>query len=178
LRFGIESHDPLDTAAEASTDRRRTAESQVWRHVKDKNAQTRERPVMASRHSVLVVDDESAYVESVKDLLRQQYRVLGTTDPLEALRILEEQEVHIILTDQRMPNMSGIDLLRLVRDKHPGTIRLITSALFGPDGLRRSCNVGKNEENLFRYVGKTCPDDLMIALQRAVEEYELRAGRR
>ncbi len=63
---------------------------------------------MAIRHTLLVVDDESSYVESVKDLLRPQYRVFGTTDPFEALRLLDEQEVHVVLTDQRMPKMSGI----------------------------------------------------------------------
>ncbi len=130
---------------------------------------------MASKHTILVVDDESSYVESVRDLLRQQYRVLGTTDPLEALRILEEHEVHIVLAEQRMPGMSGLELLRLVRDKHPSVIRLITSSLFGPEGLRTGCQVGKNEEDLFHYVVKVGAEDLIIAMQQAVEEYELRA---
>ena len=133
---------------------------------------------MAPRHTILVVDDESSYVESVIDLLRHQYRVLGTTDPLEALRILDEQEVHIVLADQRMPGMAGIELLRQVRDRHPEVIRLITSALYGPDGLRILCNVGKDEEDLFRYVLKTSPDDLVIAMQQAVEEYERQADQR
>ena len=81
-------------------------------------------------------------------------------------------------TDQRMPSMSGIELLRQVKDKHPEVIRLITSATFGPEWLRTSCNVGKDEADLFRYVGKTSPEDLMIAIQRAVELYELQADRR
>ena len=130
---------------------------------------------MASRHTILVVDDESSYVGSVIDLLRHQYRVLGTTDPLEALRILEEQEVHIVLTDQRMPGISGLELLRLVRDKHPRAIRLITSSLYGPEGLRTWCHVGKNEADLFHYVVKVGAENLIIAIQQAVEEYELRA---
>ena len=133
---------------------------------------------MAFRHTILVVDDESSYVESVKDLLRRQYRIFGTTDPFEALSILDEREVHIVLADQRMPKMSGIELLRRVRDKHPETIRVITSALYGPEELRISCNVGKDEEDLFRYVGKPSPEDLVIAMQEAVEEYERQADRR
>ena len=133
---------------------------------------------MASRHTILVVDDEPSYVESVIDLLRHQYRVLGTTDPSEALSILDQQAVHTLLVDQRMPKMSGIELLRQVRVKHPQVIRLITSAMFGPEGLRISCNVGNDEGDLFRYVGKTSPEDLMIAVQRAVEEYEHQADQR
>ena len=132
---------------------------------------------MAIRHTLLVVDDESSYVESVKDLLRRQYRVFGTTDPLETLRLLDEQEIHIVLADQRMPKMSGIELLRRVRDKHPEAIRIITSALYGPEALRISCNLGKDEEDLFRYVGKPSPEVLMIAMQEAVEEYERQADR-
>jgi PleD family two-component response regulator len=135
-------------------------------------------PLMSLKHTILIVDDESSYVESVRELLRAKYRVLGTTDPLEALRILEEQEVHIVLADQRMPGMSGLELLRLVRDKHPSVIRLITSSLFGPEGLRTWCHVGKNEEDLFHYVVKVGAEDLIIAIQQAVEEYELRADQR
>ena len=133
---------------------------------------------MTPRHTILVVDDESSYVASVTDLLRHQYRVLGTTEPLEALRILDEQEVHIVLADQRMPGMAGLELLRQVKDRHPEVIRLITSALYGPEGLRRLWNVGKDEEDLFHYVLKTSPDDLVIAMQQAVEEYERRADQR
>jgi DNA-binding NtrC family response regulator len=133
---------------------------------------------MASKHTILVVDDESDYVESVIALLRRRYQVSGTTDPLEALRILDEQEVHIVLADQRMPGMAGTELLRQVRDRHPEVIRLITSSLYGPEGLRIWCNVGKDEEDLFRYVGKTSPEDLMIVMQQAVDEYERRADRR
>jgi CheY-like chemotaxis protein len=138
----------------------------------DENAKSRECPPMTPRHTILVVDDESSYVESVLDLLRYRYRVLGTTDPLEALRILDEQEIHIVLADQRMPVMSGIELLRQVKVRHPEVIRLITSSLYGPEGLRIWCNVGKDEEDLFRYVGKTSPEDLMIAMQQAADEYE------
>ncbi len=133
---------------------------------------------MTPRHTILVVDDESDYVESVKVLLHRQYRVLGTTEPLEALRILDEQEVHIVLADQRMPGMAGIELLRQVKDRHPEAIRLITSALYGPEALRRLWNVGKDEEDLFHYVLKTSPDDLVIAMQQAVEEYERRGDQR
>ena len=52
------------------------------------------------------------------------------------------------------------------------------SALFGPEGLRTSCNLGKDEEDLFRYVLKTSPDDLVIVMQQAVEDYERQADQR
>ena len=77
-----------------------------------------------------------------------------------------------------MPGMQGIELLRRVKDRHPEVIRLITSAQYGPEGLRRYCTVGKDEEDLFHYVLKTDPHDLIVATQQAADEYERQADER
>jgi CheY-like chemotaxis protein len=131
---------------------------------------------MSRKHTVLVVDDEVGYIESVHDLLRLDYEVYGTTDPLEALRMLEVTAIHIVLADQRMPVMSGINLLRHVREKHPETVRLLTCALYGAEAIRAVYRLGKDEEDLFRYVDKGSPDDLMAAIQQAAAQYQMQAG--
>src|SRR5215208_6522306 len=78
-----------------------------------------------SRHTILVVDDEPDVVKSVKDLLRLEYRVLGATSPEEGLELMRREQVHIVMTDQRMPGMSGVELLKQVRGYHPDATRLL-----------------------------------------------------
>ena len=80
---------------------------------------------MSRRHTILVVDDEADVVQSVQDLLRLDYRVLGATRASDGIRILKEQEVHIVMTDQRMPEMTGVEFLRQVRGDYPDAIRLL-----------------------------------------------------
>ncbi|HEV3204398.1 MAG TPA: response regulator, partial [Gemmataceae bacterium] len=80
---------------------------------------------MAPLHTILVVDDEADVVASIQDLLRLDFHVLGATRAHDGLRILNEQHVHVILSDQRMPGMSGVELLRRVREEHPEITRLL-----------------------------------------------------
>ena len=80
---------------------------------------------MAPRHTLLVVDDEPDVVQSVQDLLRRQFRVLGATQADEGLRLLREQEVHVVMSDQRMPGTSGVEFLARVRAERPDVVRLL-----------------------------------------------------
>src|SRR6266849_5658392 len=80
---------------------------------------------MTLRHTVLVVDDEADVVQSVQDLLRLDYRVLGATRAQEALKLAQEEEVHIVMTDQRMPEMTGVEFLRRIRGEHHDAVRLL-----------------------------------------------------
>src|SRR6185436_19435930 len=72
-----------------------------------------------SRHCLLVVDDEADLVQSVKDLLRFDYRVLGTTRATEGLKIMEQEQVHVVMTDQRMPEMTGVEFLKSLGASYP-----------------------------------------------------------
>src|SRR5262249_52989997 len=80
---------------------------------------------MPRRHTLLVVDDEPDVVQSVQDLLRLDYRVLGATSAAHGMSLLEAQEIHIVMTDQRMPGISGVEFLRRVRGDYPEAIRLL-----------------------------------------------------
>src|SRR5262245_63553828 len=83
--------------------------------------------VMNRTHVLLVVDDDRDFVQSVKDLLRFEYRILGAHSGPEALAILEKEHVDIVLSDQRMPGMTGLELLRQIREKYPLVVRLLLS---------------------------------------------------
>src|SRR5215467_10114970 len=70
----------------------------------------------AQKHCLLVVDDEPDLVQSVKDLLRFDYRVLVATRAAEGLQIMQREKVHLVMSDQRMPEMTGVEFLTHLRD--------------------------------------------------------------
>jgi len=130
---------------------------------------------MSRRHTLLVVDDEPDVVQSVQDLLRLDYRVLGATRAKEGLRILQEQEVHLVMTDQRMPEMTGVEFLGHVRGGHPEAIRLLFTGYADIKAVIDAINQG----NVYRYITKPWdPDDLQIVIRQAAEQYDLLVERK
>jgi signal transduction histidine kinase len=130
---------------------------------------------MSRRHTLLVVDDEPDVVQSVQDLLRLDYRVLGATRAKEGLRILREQEVHLVMTDQRMPEMTGVEFLGHVRGDHPEAIRLLFTGYADIKAVIDAINQG----NVYRYITKPWdPDDLQIVIRQAAEQYDLLVERK
>ena len=71
------------------------------------------------KYTLLIVDDEPDVCDSVHDLLRREFRVLKAHSGQEGFRLMQEEEVHIIMTDQRMPQVSGVELLTRVKAKNP-----------------------------------------------------------
>ena len=122
------------------------------------------------RHTILVVDDEPDVVKSVKDLLRLDYRVLGTTRADEAIEILAREEVHIVMSDQRMPEMTGVELLHKVRGQHPDAVRLLFTGYADIRAVIDAINKG----NVYRYISKPWdPDELASVIREACERYDL-----
>lgn len=122
------------------------------------------------RHTVLVVDDEADVVSSVKDLLRLDYKVLGATKVSDALSLLEKEPVDVVMTDQRMPETNGVELLKQVRVKYPDAVRL----LFTGYADIRAVVDAINEGNVYRYITKPWdPDELMAVLREACDRHDL-----
>jgi signal transduction histidine kinase len=125
---------------------------------------------MAARHTILVVDDEPDVVKSVKDLLRLDYRVLGATSASEGLRLLQSEEVHIVMTDQRMPEMTGVEFLSQVRGDTPEAIRLLFTGYADIKAVIDAINQG----NVYRYISKPWdPDELQSIIREAGQRYDL-----
>jgi signal transduction histidine kinase len=125
---------------------------------------------MVQRHTLLVVDDEPDVVQSLQDLLRLEYRVLGATRAREGLRLLHEQPVHVVMTDQRMPEISGVDFLRSVRRDCPEAIRLLFTGYADIKAVIDAINEG----HVYRYITKPWdPDELLTILRQAGEQYDL-----
>ncbi len=125
---------------------------------------------MVQRHTLLVVDDEPDVVQSLQDLLRLEYRVLGATRARDGLRLLHEQPVNIVMTDQRMPEISGVDFLRSVRRDRPEAIRLLFTGYADIKAVIDAINEG----HVYRYITKPWdPDELLTILRQAGEQYDL-----
>jgi signal transduction histidine kinase len=123
-----------------------------------------------AKHTVLVLDDEPDVVRSVQDLLRLDYKVLGATSVEEAMKIMDEHDVHVVMTDQRMPGTSGVEFLSKVRSKHPEAIRLLFTGYADIRAVIDAINRGK----VYRYINKPWdPDELQAIIREAVDRYDL-----
>ena len=124
-----------------------------------------------NQHTVLCVDDEENILHSIKRLLRKEgYRLLTALSGIEALKILEENDVHLVLSDQRMPQMSGTEFLAEVKEKYPDVIRIILTGYTEVDSITESINKG----NIYKFFLKPWNDQhLKLEIGKALEQYEL-----
>jgi signal transduction histidine kinase len=124
-----------------------------------------------SRPKLLVVDDESEVLLSVYDLLRLQYQVLTRQSGTLALEVLAATpDIAVILSDQRMPGMTGVEVLHKARLVRPETTRL----LFTAHADIRAVIDAINEGHVFRYITKPWePQEFEAVIRQAVERYDL-----
>ena len=124
-----------------------------------------------SRPKVLVVDDEPEVLRSIHNLLRIDYHVVTTESGFQALNVLrEDPEISVILSDQRMPGMSGVEVLHQAQAIRPETTRL----LFTAHSDIRAVIDAINQGHVFRYIAKPWePDELEAVIHQAVERRDL-----
>ncbi len=120
---------------------------------------------------ILVVDDEEAILETMTFTFRDSYEVLTSNNARRALEILDEAApVAVVITDQRMPSMSGVEFLAQVLDKHPETVRIMLTGFADVDATVAAINAGK----VYAYVNKPWePDELKQIVMRGVEHHRL-----
>jgi len=122
-----------------------------------------------AKHCLLVVDDEPSVSDSVHDLLRLEFRVLRARNAEEAYRVMQEDEVHVVMTDQRMPRISGVEMLRNMRLRHPHAVRILYTGYADIESVITAINHGR----VFRFLRKPWrPEDLEEAVREAAAEYQ------
>jgi response regulator RpfG family c-di-GMP phosphodiesterase len=122
-----------------------------------------------TRHCLLVVDDEPNVCESVHDLLRREFRVLKAHSADEGYRIMLEEEVHIVMSDQRMPQISGVELLTKVKARHPQAIRMLFTGFADLESVIAAINQG----HIYQFLKKPWqPEELLMAVRQAAMEYD------
>ncbi len=120
--------------------------------------------------ALLVIDDEPNMTRALKRLLRRDgYRVLTINDPREAFDLLAMNDVHVILSDQRMPEMTGTELLSRIKDLYPDVVRIILSGYTELKTITEAVNKGW----IYKFVTKPWDDDeLRAQIREAFERYQ------
>lgn len=123
------------------------------------------------KRTVLCVDDEQNILNSLKRLLRKEgYRLLTASSGSEGLALLAENEVHLVMSDQRMPGMNGTEFLARVKESYPEIIRIILTGYTEVDAITESINRG----HIYKFFLKPWNDEnLKLEIQKALEQYDL-----
>lgn len=122
------------------------------------------------KHTILCVDDEADNVDALERLFRTKYKVLKATSGSDALKILDKNRVTLIISDQRMPKMTGVEFLTKSLTTHPDAIRILLTGYADIEVVIEAINSGQ----IYRYVNKPWdPVDLVNTVDKAVERYEL-----
>jgi signal transduction histidine kinase len=128
-------------------------------------------PEETGKPILVIVDDEADVLRSVQNLLRLDYQVVTFQHGADAIKFLEKTpRVHVILSDQRMPGMSGVEVLKQAMAIRPETTRLLFTAYADIRAVVDAINQG----NVFRYLAKPCdPELLTVVVRQAVEHHDL-----
>lgn len=117
---------------------------------------------------LLLVDDEANVIQALKRLFRKEaIAILSATSAKQALEILEERPVDILLTDHRMPEMSGVELLSIVKERYPDTLRMILTGYTDLDTIAQCVNQGQ----IYKFFLKPWDDSQLILEIRQALEY-------
>lgn len=129
---------------------------------------------MVDKPRLLCVDDEPSILESIKLSLRKRYVITTATSGAEALALFEGSETSpfdVVVSDMRMPGMTGAQLLTALRQAYPDTPRLLLSGQSDFDSALEAVN----EAKIFRFLTKPCPREVLVeAIDEALEQSRLR----
>ena len=123
------------------------------------------------KRTVLFVDDEEKLLKSLKrGFLDEPYDTLFATSGKKALEILEHNEVHVLITDMRMPEMGGLELLKIVKEQYPHIVRMVLSGYTQVTTLLTAINQGE----IYKYITKPwkLEEEFKPAIREAIEYYE------
>lgn len=128
------------------------------------------------RSALMLVDDDAGVLSSLRRLfLDEGYSVVLATGAVEALALLDTEQVAVMLTDLRMPTISGIELLRKVKAKSPHIVRMVLSARADLDSLLKAINDGE----VFRFLAKPWNElELKSEVKQAFDHYHVCAENR
>ena len=122
--------------------------------------------------TLLLVDDEANVIASLVRLLhRDGYRILQARSGKEGLELLESNAVGVIISDQRMPEMTGVEFLSKVKEAYPDTVRIVLSGYTELSSVTDAINRGA----IYKFLSKPWDDDLLRAnVEEAFHRYEMK----
>ena len=130
---------------------------------------------MHSAYKILCVDDETANLRLLERLFRDSYEVFTASSGAEGLEILSVHDVALIISDQRMPGIAGIDFLKQAAEMRPQTVRIMLTGYTDAGTLVDAINSGV----VYKYVTKPwVNEELAAGVKRALQHYETMKGQR
>jgi len=123
------------------------------------------------QHVIMIVDDEPPVRELLTDAFsREPWEILCAGTAEEALDILAQEPVDVVVSDEKMPGMSGSEFLAVVRQQYPDTIRMILTGHASLESAIRAINEGE----IYRFFTKPCNMvDLIVTIRQALQQKEL-----
>lgn len=119
---------------------------------------------------ILAVDDEQSSLNAIYRTLRREYDVILSLNGQSALEVLKNQKIAVILGDQRMPEMTGVEFFKKSLNIQPDATRILITGYSDIEAIIQAINEGQ----VFYYINKPWePDDLRIIIRRAAEQYQL-----
>ena len=128
-----------------------------------------------TQFGVLYVDDEIHNLNSFKAAFRRDFNIYVAQSAREGRRVLDQNEIAVIVTDQRMPGMTGIEFLESIIPVYPDTIRILLTGFSDVNAVMDAINRGQ----VYKYLVKPWADEeLKMYIQNAMEIYNLRRENR
>jgi CheY-like chemotaxis protein len=123
------------------------------------------------KHNVLYVDDEGHNLRVFRSSFRRHYNVFTADSPFAAMEILKKEKIHLIVTDQKMPDMNGTEFLETILPDYPNIISMILTGFSDLDDITKAIN----DCGIYRYITKPWEQgELKMTLDKAIEVYNLR----
>jgi response regulator RpfG family c-di-GMP phosphodiesterase len=125
--------------------------------------------------NVLYIDDEVHNLNAFRAGFRRLFNIFLAESAAEGRKILETEDIHVILTDQRMPVMTGIEFLESILEEYPNPIRILMTGFADINAVIDAINKGK----VYKYIQKPwMEDELRIHIEKAYDIYSLRQEKR
>src|SRR5271156_7246598 len=124
-----------------------------------------------TNHPILIVDDEEIVLVALRDtLLREGYKVVASPHAIHALSVLKEQPFSVVITDQQMPMVTGLEFLAQVREIQPDATRILITAVLSLSTVIDAINKGE----IYRFIVKPwLREELLATVKNAVHRYDL-----
>ena len=120
---------------------------------------------------ILVVDDEQVVLVALRETLRREgYEVFAVEDPVAALRLIQETAFSVILSDQQMPALTGLEFLAQAKEIQPNSVRILITAVLSLSTVIDAINKGE----VYRFIVKPwLREELLVTVKNAAQRYEL-----
>lgn len=128
-----------------------------------------EEPAKTKKYAILYVDDEETNLRVFKSNFRRFFKIYTAVTPFDAIEILKDNEIQVIITDQRMPDMTGTEFLEKILPDFPDVVKIILTGFTDIEAIKD----GINRCGIFKYITKPWNfDEMKAVLDRAMDTYQ------